>query len=85
MNGAGGAARPWHTNDTRMLDQLSMICTVVHDESTESLDVDAFSVRGTQREITGCLIGQATNRPVGGKPRDSMLNEDRSGPCAISR
>ena len=76
MNGPGGALLPWRTSDTRALDQLSMPCAVVHDESTESLDVDAFSMRGAQREITGYLISQATNRPVGGKPRGSMLSED---------
>jgi hypothetical protein len=58
VNGAGGAVRPWHTSDTGVLDQLSMTCTVVHDESTESLDVSAFSMRGAQREITGYLISQ---------------------------
>ncbi len=63
MNGAGGVVRPWHTSDTRVLDQLSMTCTVVHDESTESLDVDAFSMRGAQREITGCLISQGYEPP----------------------
>lgn len=67
MNGAGGALRPWHT---WVLDQPSMTCTVVHDESAESLDVGAFSMHRAQREIIGYLMG-------------SMLNEDRSGPCAI--
>ncbi len=62
MNGGGGAVRPSHTSD-RVLDQLSMTCTVVHDESTESLDVDVFSMRGARREITGYLIGQGYEPP----------------------
>lgn len=64
MNGAGGALRPSHASDTRVLDQLSMTCTVVHDdESTESLDVDVFFMRGAQREITDYLISQGYEPP----------------------
>ena len=38
---------------------LSIRCTVVHDdESTDILDVDALSMRGAQREITGFFIRQ---------------------------
>jgi hypothetical protein len=48
----------WRASDTGILDQLSMTCTVVHDESTEILDVGAFSMRGAQREIIGYLISQ---------------------------
>lgn len=48
----------WRTSDTGLLDQLSMTCTVVHNESTEILDVGAFSMRGIQREIIGYLMSQ---------------------------
>ncbi len=85
MNGAGGALRPWHTSDTRVLDQLSVTCTVVHDESTEILGGDAFSMRGAQREITGYLISQGYEPPGRWETQRFDANEDRSWPCAISR
>lgn len=62
MNGAGGALRPGHTSDTGRLITLDC-CTVVHDESTECLDVDAFSMRDTQPEITGYLVSQGDEPP----------------------
>lgn len=40
-------------------DDTAIVCTVVRDdESTYELDVDALSMRGAQREITGYLIDQ---------------------------
>jgi hypothetical protein len=63
VNGAGGALRLWHTSDTRVVDQLSMTCTVVCDEFTEILGVDAFSMRDTQREITDYLVSQGYEPP----------------------
>lgn len=59
MNGADETLWPSRTSDTRVLDQFSMICTVMYgDDSAESLGVDAFSVHGAQLEITGYLISQ---------------------------
>lgn len=38
---------------------IEVRCTVVHEnESTKNLDVDALTMRGAQREITGYLINQ---------------------------
>lgn len=37
---------------------LQVTCTVVYeDERTDHVDIDALSMRGAQREITGWLIG----------------------------
>ena len=81
MNGAGGALWSSHASDARVFDQLSMICTVVHDdESSESRDVEAFFMRGAQREITGYLISQGYEPPGRRKTRGSVLNEGRSRP-----
>jgi hypothetical protein len=53
---------------------MRVICTVVHeDERTEQLDVDALSIRGAEREITGWLIEQ------GFKPAGRWRTEDESG------
>jgi hypothetical protein len=38
---------------------MAVTCLVVHeDESTEPLGIDAVTMRGAQREITGYLIAQ---------------------------
>ena len=47
MNGAWGTLRPCPTSGTRVLDHLLMTCTVVRDESTENLDVDACPLSET--------------------------------------
>ncbi len=64
MNSVGRALRPRHTSDMRVLDQLSMACTVVHDESTEALTWTPSPVRGAVWEITGYLIRQGYEPPV---------------------
>jgi hypothetical protein len=44
---------------------MQVYCTVAYeDEHTETLDVDALSIRGAQREITGRLIAQGY-KPAG--------------------
>lgn len=47
VKGACGTLRPWPTSGTRVLGHLLMTCTVVRDESTESLDVDACPLSWT--------------------------------------
>jgi hypothetical protein len=44
---------------------MQVTCTVVHeDEHTETLDVDALSMRGAQREMTDWFIAQGY-KPAG--------------------
>jgi hypothetical protein len=44
---------------------MKITCTVVlEDESTSTLDVNSLSMRGAQREMTGCLISHGYT-PVG--------------------
>jgi hypothetical protein len=64
--------------DTRVLDPLSMTCTLVYDdESAEILDVDVFSMRGAQRdEITGYLISQGYEPTGRWESRGSTLSKD---------
>ncbi len=46
-------------------ESLGLVCTVVRpDETTKTLDVDALSMRGAEREMTGWFIGQGY-APVG--------------------
>lgn len=55
MNTSAGPIEVWLRQD----DDDEVICTVVDpDESTYELDVDALSMRGAQREMTGYFIDQ---------------------------
>ncbi len=54
MNTSDGPIEVWLRQDDE-----EIICTVVRDdESTYELDVDALSMRGAQREMTGYFIDQ---------------------------
>ncbi len=54
MNTSDGPIEVWLRQDDE-----EVICTVVRDdESTYELDVDALSMRGAQREMTGYFIDQ---------------------------
>lgn len=55
VNTSAGPIEVWLRQD----DDDEVICTVVDpDESTYELDVDALSMRGAQREMTGYFIDQ---------------------------
>jgi hypothetical protein len=63
---------------------MQVTCRVVHeDERTDELEVEALSIRGAQREITGYLIGQ------GYKPAGRWANEQHDDqdhwPIEVSR
>ena len=61
---------------------MRVFCTVVHeDESTEQLGVDALSIRGGQREMTGYFIDRGY-KPVG---RWQTEQDDMSGPTEVFR
>ncbi|OBF60929.1 hypothetical protein A5787_18130 [Mycobacterium sp. 852002-50816_SCH5313054-b] len=54
MNSSAAPIEVWLRQDDE-----EIICTVVReDESTYELDVDALSMRGAQREMTGYFIDQ---------------------------
>ncbi len=78
MNGACGTLRPWPTSGTRVLDHLLTTSTMVHNESTESLDVDACPFSGRS---PGYLISQAYEPP--GR-RETEVNAER-GPLEAVR
>lgn len=55
MDTSAGPIEVWLRQDDE-----EIICTVVReDESTYELDVDALSMRGAQREMTGYFIEQS--------------------------
>jgi hypothetical protein len=61
---------------------MQVSCTAVHeDEHTETLEVEALSIRGAQREMTGWFIAQGY-KPVG---RWSTEQEDGGEAIEVSR
>jgi hypothetical protein len=59
---------------------INVECRVVfEDESVEYLDVNSLSMRGAQREITGCLIGN------GYTPADRWENAVEGGDETVRR
>lgn len=77
MTNANGSIEVWLRQDD---DEIA--CTVVRDdESTYELDVDALSMRGAQREMTGYFIDEGYE-PVG----DWQVEVDgRDGPAETAR
>jgi hypothetical protein len=69
VNGAGGALRPWHTSNTRVLDRLSITapwCTM------NPPNVFAWTLSpcaALSRRLPATSPARVMNRPVGAKPR----------------
>lgn len=77
MTYTGGAIEVWLRQD-----DTTIACTVVRDdESTYELDVDALSMRGAQREMTGYFIDEGY-QPAG--PWQVEV-DSRSGPVETLR
>lgn len=82
MNGAGGAARSSHPDDTGVLDPPSMTRTVMDDESAAIPDVDVFHAWHSAGDH-GYLVNQGCEPTGRWKSRGSMLSADRLRLCVI--
>ncbi|WP_156764831.1 hypothetical protein [Mycobacterium sp. 1081908.1] len=77
MTDASGSLEVWLRQDDE-----EIVCTVVRDdESTYELDVDALSMRGAQREMTGYFIDEGYE--PAGPWQDEVAGHD--GPAETAR